>query len=171
MKIGVFSDSHDQWDKIERTIDIFLKENVSKIIHCGDLISPFMVQPMKKLEGTGIEAIGVFGNNDGERAGILKFFGETLLFKGDFFETVWEGNSIAIYHGTNPLLLKNIIKSQQYDLVCTGHTHQIQIIKEGKTVVLNPGTVSGFLAERSTCAIVDLSADPLETSAISILDI
>ena len=76
-----------------------------------------MVQPMKKLEGTGIEAIGVFGNNDGEKAGMLKFFGETLLFKGDFFEIIWEGNSIAIYHGTNPLLLKNIIKSQQYNLV------------------------------------------------------
>ena len=82
-----------------------------------------MVQPMIKLEWTGIEAIGVFGNNDGEKAGMLKFFGETLLFKAAFFETIWEGKLIVIFHGTNPLLLKNITKSQQYDLVCTGHTH------------------------------------------------
>ncbi|UYP47499.1 Phosphodiesterase [Candidatus Lokiarchaeum ossiferum] len=171
MKIGVFSDTHDQWDKIEQTIEIFLQKKVDKIIHCGDVISPFMVRPMKKLEGTGVEAIGVFGNNDGERAGMLKHFGETLQFKGDFYETVWDGKSIAIYHGTNPLLLKNIIKSQQYDLVCTGHTHQIQIKKEGRTIVLNPGTVSGFLADRSTFAIVELNTEPLNTSAISIIDI
>ncbi len=171
MKIGIFSDTHDQWDKIEKTIDIFLKAKVSKIIHCGDIISPFMVRSMKKLEGTNIEAIGVFGNNDGERAGILKHFGETLQFKGDFLECEWESKNIAVYHGTNPLILKNIIKSQQYDLVCTGHTHQIHITQEGKTMVLNPGTVSGFLADRCTCAIVDLTEEHLRSDAIRIIDI
>ncbi len=171
MKIGVFSDSHDHIENIRKAIDIFLKENVQKIIHCGDLISPFIKNAMNALNGTNIEAIGVFGNNDGEREGWPKLFGNAIIIKGDFHEVIWNEKKIAIYHGTNQKILDNLIKSQQYHLVCSGHTHHIKIEKYGNTILLNPGEVCGYITNRATCAIVDLSPKNLTIDAIELKDI
>ena len=41
MKIGVVSDTHDQRQRILEAIDIFNKEKVGLVIHCGDWVAPF----------------------------------------------------------------------------------------------------------------------------------
>ena len=89
MKIGVFSDSHDHMDNIRKVVDIFLEQKVEKIVHCGDIIAPFMVRAMSELKGKAIEVIGVYGNNDGERLGLYKILGEIMKIKGDFHEVTW----------------------------------------------------------------------------------
>ena len=50
MKIGVFSDSHDHMENIRKAVDIFLEQKVEKIVHCGDIIAPFMVRAMESTE-------------------------------------------------------------------------------------------------------------------------
>ena len=84
MKIGVFSDSHDHMTNIKKVTQLFLKEKVAKIVHFGDFIAPFIKNSMMELKDTSIEVLGVFGNNDGERSGILKILGQIMDVKGDF---------------------------------------------------------------------------------------
>ncbi|MHA2001325.1 MAG: metallophosphoesterase [Promethearchaeota archaeon] len=171
MKIGVFSDSHDNLPKIEQAIDIFLSENVDKIVHCGDLVAPFIVRALKKLEGKNIEALGVFGNNDGERENMNKLINPLMYIRGDFLELEWGNKKIAVYHGTNQRILDNILHSQFYDLVLCGHTHNLKIDKIGKTLRVNPGETCGYLTGHATCAIVDLGISPFDENAVNIFDL
>ena len=171
MKIGVFSDSHDHMDNIRKAVDIFLEQKVEKIVHCGDIIAPFMVRAMSDLKGKDIEIIGVYGNNDGERLGLYKILGEIMKIKGDFHEVTWNEKKIAVYHGTDNRILDSVIKSQKYDLVLCGHTHQVRIEKQGKTVICNPGETCGYLSGKATCAVVDLTSETFDTKSIKIFDI
>ncbi|MHA1520401.1 MAG: metallophosphoesterase [Promethearchaeota archaeon] len=171
MKIGVMSDSHDHLSNITKAIDFFITEKVGKIIHCGDYVAPFVKRSMKSLASSGIEAIGVFGNNDGERDGLHKILGKTLKIFGDFHELELEDHRIAIYHGTIAKILQNVIHSQDYDLVLTGHTHEVKIVKYQKTLVVNPGETCGYLTGTPTCAVINLSTKILTPESITIVNL
>ncbi len=171
MKIGVLSDSHDHMSNITKTIDFFITEGVEKIIHCGDYVAPFVVRAMKALESTNIEAVGVFGNNDGERGGLHKILGKTLKIFGEFHEMELNGHRIAIYHGTDARILQNIIHSQDYALVLTGHTHEVKIEKYQKTLIINPGEACGYLSGTPTCAVIDLSTKILTPESVTIINL
>jgi len=47
-----------------------------------------------------------------------------------------------------------------------GHTHQIDVQQVGEALVLNPGTLSGYLAGKRTYAIVDL--DTLQADIVEL---
>ena len=74
--------------------------------------------------------IGVLGNYDGEKLGLLKNFqdigGE---LHGEFCDLELDNLKIGIYHGTNKMMTEDIISSQLYDLVIHGHTHRKEMIK------------------------------------------
>lgn len=171
MKIGIFSDSHDHMDNIRKAVDIFLEQKVEKVVHCGDIVAPFMVRAMSDLKGRGIEVIGIYGNNDGERLGLYKILGEIMKMKGDFHEITWNEKKIAVYHGTDKRILDSVIKSQNYDLILCGHTHQVRIEQQGKTVICNPGETCGYLFGKATCAVIDLTNEPFDTKSIKIFEI
>ncbi|MHA1766297.1 MAG: metallophosphoesterase [Promethearchaeota archaeon] len=171
IKIGVFSDSHDHMENIRKAIEIFLEQKVEKIVHCGDIVAPFMVRAMSELKGKPIEVIGIYGNNDGERLGLYKILGEIMKMKGDFYDVIWDEKKIGVYHGTDNRILESLIKSQIYDLVLCGHTHQVRVEQQGRTIILNPGETCGYLFGKATCAVVDLASEPFDTNSIKILDI
>ena len=84
--------------------------------------------------------IGVLGNNDGEKLGLLKNFQEIGgELHGEFCHLELDEFKIAIYHGTSNKLTEAIIASQMYDLVIHGHTHKKRDEKIRDTLVLNPG--------------------------------
>ena len=56
MKIGVFSDSHDNVNMIKEAVDLFNAEGVELVIHAGDFIAPFAVAAMS---GLNCKVIGV----------------------------------------------------------------------------------------------------------------
>ena len=68
MKIGIIADTHDNLIKIRRAVEIFNSHSVDFVIHCGDFIAPFALNPFDDLR---CEWVGVFGNNDGEKKGLL----------------------------------------------------------------------------------------------------
>lgn len=143
MKIGVISDTHDDINNVQKAIKIFKEEKVSLIIHAGDFIFPGVIDEFKKLkdELPSIRIIGVLGNNDGEKLGLLKKFmdmgGE---LEGEFADREIESLRFGIYHGTSEKLREAAIKSGIYDVFIHGHTHKRREDKIGQTLVLNPGT-------------------------------
>lgn len=171
MKIGVFSDTHDHLENIKKAVDLFISNKVAKIIHCGDYCAPFIVRAMESLKYQNMEILGVFGNNDGERDGLRKILGEILTIHGEFHELECDNHKIAVYHGTDNRILQNIIKSQSYDLILTGHTHQLKIEKNGRTLIVNPGETCGYLTKNATCAIVDLQTKILTPESVTIFNL
>lgn len=137
MDIGIISDTHDDVSNLKIAVSVFNERKVSYVIHAGDYVYPGVVKEFKNFNW---KLIGVLGNNDGEKIGLLKNFHEIggELF-GEFGDLELDGLRIAIYHGTNNKLTEAIIASKLYDLVVCGHSHLKRDDKIGNTLVLIPG--------------------------------
>ena len=137
MNIGIISDTHDDLLCVKSAIKIFNENKVSYVIHAGDYVFPGVVKEFKHLNG---KLIGVLGNNDGEKLGLLKNFQEIggELY-GEFCDLQLDNFKIAVYHGTSNMMTEAIISSQLYNLVIHGHTHKKRDEKIPDVLVLNPG--------------------------------
>lgn len=158
MLIGLMSDSHDNLPQIEKAVKQLNNSKVSLTLHAGDFCSPFTIEKFKVLN---CKLIAVFGNNDGDHQ-YLKFrFNETSNCEvHDRFALVEvSGHKIGLLHGDEPELLFALIGSQYFDVIVYGHSHNICIEKRGKTLIINPGELCGYLTGKSTIAILDLDRD------------
>ncbi len=153
MKILVISDTHDNLLAIKKFLEKIKNEKINYILHAGDIVAPFTLKLFN-----GFKFIGVYGNNDGER-NLLRETAKSLGFKleKDFEVIELEGRKIALIHGTERQIVDALIKSQLYDVVISGHTHKVEQQKIGKTLAINPGELCGYLTNRSTFMILDLS--------------
>lgn len=151
MRLGIIADTHDHIEHTKRAMAKFESLNVDKVIHCGDFCSPFMMQYFKS-----IETHAVFGNNDGDLYLLQKKASEFgVVLHGGFAEFELESIKIALYHGTHPQITKALILSGIYDVVLSGHTHEIVTQKTGKTLHLNPGSCNGF-GKEPQCIVLNL---------------
>jgi putative phosphoesterase len=153
MNVGIISDTHDNLDAIDGAIDILNARAVGVVIHVGDVISPFAAVRFK---GLNSPIRVVFGNNDGERTGLKSKFRELDTKIEDFLEFVLYDRKFAVYHGTIEGVVESLVKSRQYDVVLTGHTHKPEVKKSKETLLINPGEVCGYLTEKRSLCILDL---------------
>ncbi len=162
MRIGVISDTHDRLPFIVKAIEKLNNEKVNLVLHCGDYCAPFVVSSFKNLNA---KMIGVYGNNDAEKELLKKLFLEIgKEIKGSFVKLNVNGFKVALFHGENKDLLDALIECGFFDLVAYGHTHKIDVRKIGKTLVVNPGEVCGYLSGESSLAIIEL-----ETRKVNII--
>jgi hypothetical protein len=156
MRIGILSDSHDNLPKIEKAVEFFNKNKVKFVLHAGDFVAPFTIPKLKALK---CGWCGVFGNNDGEREGLLGI-SEGKIKEGPL-EMELEKKKIILAHDIN-----KINRPENAHLIVFGHTHRPQVINKEGRLRINPGECGGWLTGKSTIAIVDLAS--LETEIITI---
>ncbi|RLF81735.1 YfcE family phosphodiesterase [Thermococci archaeon] len=148
MLIGVMSDTHDNLPAIAKAVELFNREGVDLVIHCGDYVAPFVKRELSKLKAP---MKGVFGNNDGERRGLK----EAIGVEDEILEMDVEGIKIAVLHGTDQRVVEAFVRSQLYDIVIRGHTHRYEIAELGRTILLNPGEVGGYVSGIKSVAFID----------------
>ncbi|MDG5768133.1 metallophosphoesterase [Balneolales bacterium ANBcel1] len=142
MILGIISDTHDHVKNITRAVSLFRNREAGRILHAGDFCSPFTVPLFK-----GYEMDAVLGNNDGDHYRLIgKFRENNIRLHNEFFETEIDGCRIALYHGTQPAITAALTRCGSYDLVVSGHTHQVVDEMVGETRLLNPGSAHGFEA-------------------------
>lgn len=148
------SDTHDNIPLMERAVRSFNEAEVELVLHAGDYVAGFVVPKLKELNS---RLIGVFGNNDGDRELLKRRFGEfpNLELRGSFAEIDAEGSKIALLHGSDRDLLEALADSRNLDFIVYGHTHITESSKNGKTLIINPGEVCGYLTGRSSIAVLD----------------
>lgn len=153
MKIGIIADTHDNLPAIDKAVKWLNDEKVDLVLHAGDYVAPFSVLRFKPLEA---KLIGIFGNNDGDHQFLKKRFKEiNAQIHGKFAEVIVEDTKIAMVHGDDLELLESLIGTESYDVVVSGHVHEAKIYHKGKTLVINPGEVCGYLSGKSTLALLD----------------
>jgi putative phosphoesterase len=154
MLVGLIADTHDRLPMVEKAVKRLNEENVELVLHAGDYVAPFVVPKLKDLKA---RLIGVFGNNDGDHEFLKKRFSEYkgLEIRGHFAEITIDGLKVALLHGHEEELLKALIESESFDVVVHGHTHKVEVYQKGKTLVVNPGEVCGYLTGKSTIALFD----------------
>jgi uncharacterized protein len=154
MLIGAVSDSHDNLPQIEKAVQMLNDQKVGLVLHAGDYVSPFTIARFKKLN---CPLIGVFGNNDGDHQLLTKRFNETTncTIHERFTQVTIDGYRIALLHGDELELLNALIDSGYFNAVIHGHSHNKSIQQKGKTLVINPGELCGYLTGKASFALLD----------------
>lgn len=154
--IGIVSDTHEHVKTIIKAVALFKGRNPSIVIHCGDIISPPVLERF-----AGLPLRLVYGNNDGERSGLKKKCAE--LGFDEIVDTLTfecSGKKFFVNHGTNPRVIVDAVESQQYDYVLHGHTHEMRNEIVGRTKIINPGAL--FSADSYTIAFLNVDTGEVE---------
>jgi len=162
--IGILAETHDNLPLIDEAVKQLNRYDVGTVLHAGDYISPFTVAHYKPLHA---HLIGVYGNNCAERRLLKELFqGIGGDLRGFFAEVTVKDLKIGLLHGHDETLLTTLIQSGAYDVVVHGHTHHAATQRVGRTLVINPGEVCGYLTGKATMAFLDV-----KTRAVEIVEI
>jgi len=154
MKLAIMSDSHENWTNLTKAIGIAHQENCEQLFFAGDLISPPGLKVLEQFNG---KVHFVWGNNEGEKVNLTRMFdkSEKSTLYGDICELEIMGVKIFMNH--YPKIAEIAANSGDYDLVIHGHTHTYREEILGKTRLINPGEIQGFLSGQATFIIYDTS--------------
>ena len=160
MKLGVIADTHDHLPRVRAALQAFKERGVSRIIHCGDFIAPFVLFPIR--EEKYEDCFGVYGNNDGELLMLRALFKSIGKIEKPpaFIEAA--GRRVAVLHEPMP---DDVMAALPVDIVLFGHTHEAVIRPRARTggpLILNPGECCGYLNNRATVAVVDTESFDVE---------
>jgi putative phosphoesterase len=165
MKIGVISDTHDDIAACQKLVKILNREKLELVLHLGDWASPSCPDFFKDLK---FPIKSIWGNNEGD---IDRFWRKKekkkwkIEFLGEVAELKLGGLNLVLYHGTSKVVTRALIKSGEYDLVLTGHTHVPVVEKQGKTIHVNPGSICKYAKKfkpESSWALIDTKTKKVE---------
>ena len=141
MKIAIISDSHDQVLNMRAAVEAANQAGAQMLIHCGDLISPFMLKELAKFAGA---VHLIYGNNVGDQHIISSQCGvkyPTINHHGILGFVEAGGRKIAFNH--YPEMARGLANQGNFDVVCCGHNHVYRVEKINNTLLLNPGDLLG----------------------------
>ena len=154
--VGIVSDTHEDVRMIIKAVKLFKERSPSIVIHCGDIISPPVLERF-----AGLPLRLVFGNNDGERSGLKKKCEELgFLEIDDTLTFEHAGKKFFVNHGTSPRVINEAVAMQAYDYVLHGHTHVPRDEVVGGTRIINPGAL--FSADTYTIAFLEPETGKVE---------
>lgn len=163
MKIGVFSDTHNDVRAAWRALDCLLGEKVAHLVHCGDVGEDVLDVISATCQAHDLQAHVAIGNCDRHLIADARFrphpagvvLGEMLAF------TLRELRCLVI-HGDRAELFAAVVFSGEYDYIFTGHTHAPASWREGRTRCLNPGAAFRSRQGPETVAVLDVNTGATE---------
>lgn len=146
MVVGVLADTHDRLPMIDAALALFARRNVEAVIHAGDFVAPFALEPLLACD---LPLHLIYGNNDGERAGLKKVMPQ--LQDGPLFVRLG-GRTILVHHFINWCKPDDI---ERAEIVITAHTHKVVNRVENGKLFLNPSECCGWVSGHCTVAVLD----------------
>lgn len=152
MRIGVVGDTHNNLRSVQRIVEIFNGEDVSRVVHTGDITQSKVLDAFAALNAT---LHGVFGNNDLERETLeaAARLHRMQIVDGPL-EVEWSRRRILVVH--DPRELDDHL-SPAHALAIHGHTHLHRLEEVSGTLIFNPGECAGMLEGLNAVGIVDLT--------------
>ncbi|SRR5579885_2248915 len=160
MQIAVLSDTHGRHETVEKALQVVQRRNVHFVLHCGDIDDSETVWLFQ-----GFTAHFVFGNCDRDRHGIRQAaYGIGATIHEPFGLVELEGLKLAFVHGDDAGLLRDLERSEAFDYLFYGHTHQAEERRTGPTRVLNPGAL--HRARPKSFLFLDLPSGAVESVTV-----
>lgn len=166
MRIAIFSDTHDNIFNLRAAVRYCNAYGVSTVIHCGDLISPFMLPVIAEFGGA---VHLIYGNNMGDQHLIAQRCGTTfptLTHHGILGAMEAGGVTIAFTH--YPEMARGLACQGRFRVVCCGHNHRYGVERLGECLLINPGELLGAEAPPPCFAILETAT--LEVERVEIAD-
>jgi len=158
MRIAILSDTHDHIPNLRAAVTYCNSYNAQMLIHCGDLISPFMLEELARFGGA---VHLVYGNNVGDQHLISQMCGvkfPSISHHGTLGAVEAGGRKIAFTH--YPEMARGLTHQGMFDIVCCGHNHRYAVEKIGNSMLVNPGELLGKGDQPGFCI--------LETSTLEV---
>ncbi len=168
MKIGIVSDTHGNRSATNQAAMRFLEAGVAAVFHCGDIGGIDVLADLAAMLGKrNIPVHVVLGNVDLDSDDWM-FFPSNLGIHlyGRFAAITLAGRKIAMLHGDDRGLFRELLASGRYDLLFSGHTHEVHDVRQGRTRCINPG--SAGRGNPCQCAMLDLESDELSVFTIDV---
>ncbi|QDU81072.1 phosphodiesterase [Polystyrenella longa] len=157
MLVGLFGDTHDHIDNVRHAVNTFNHLGCEYVLFAGDLVSPLVIPPLRRLRG---KFIACWGDNDGNRIGIaggLRIIGE--IGEPPFCIQTPDGVRILLTH--NPDMARNQL--QNIDVVVSSHTHRAHFATTASGMItINPGECSGWISRKPQIAVLDTTTRKVE---------
>ena len=157
MRVAIISDTHDQVMNLRAAITYCNAYGVVTVIHCGDLISPFMLEELARFGGA---VHLIYGNNVGDQHLISQFCGTkfpSLTQHGVLGAIEAGGLKFAFTH--YPELARGLAAQGRFDVVCCGHNHRYSVEKVGESLIVNPGEMLGAESPPGFCILETASRE------------
>ena len=141
MRIAIMADTHDHIPNLRAAVNYCNAYDVHLLIHCGDLISPFMLDELARFGGA---VHLIYGNNVGDQHLISSRCGvsfPSIHHHGVLGAVEAGGLKIAFHH--YPQVARGIAATGQFDIVCCGHNHLYRVEKIDDCLLINPGELLG----------------------------
>lgn len=151
MLIAILSDTHDHIANLRSAVEVCNERGALLMIHCGDLISPFMLQELAVFKGPSHL---VYGNNVGDLYLISSLCADrypSISHHGIRGAIEAGGRRIAFHH--YPELARGLALSGRFDIVCCGHNHAYGVEKIGNCLLVNPGELLGKDGQPTFCLV------------------
>lgn len=159
--IGILSDTHDNLNRVREAVRLFNDAGCDLVIHAGDFVAPFTVDELRNLKAP---VRAVFGNCDGERAGLARAFQGLGEIREEPFAFLHGGLRFAVAHRDS--LVDRLVRAKTSDVVIFGHTHRPLVETRDGILLVNPGEAGGWLRGKSTVALLDPAALTAEIIAL-----
>lgn len=165
MRIGAFADVHDHVDNIRHAVSYFNQASCELVVFAGDLVSPLVVPPLRKLS---CPLVSVFGDSDGDRPEIERQMQAVGgIFGGPIGCLTRDGTRLLITHR-----LESVRGLQdQSEVIIYGHTHRPLVARDRSgRLLVNPGETGGWASRTPTVALIetaDMSANIISLPEMS----
>ena len=128
MRIGLMSDSHDRVPAVAELLRLMIAGGCGMVLHAGDYCAPFVLKPF---EDSKLSLAGVYGNNDGDKQGLLtraqSAFGTELFDSPHSFEI--GGQRMLLVHDIGDVQQRSI---ESHTIVVHGGTHKQEMKTRGE---------------------------------------
>jgi putative phosphoesterase len=158
MRIALLSDTHDNARTTVAAVELLRTQRPEMYLHAGDLVSPAMLD---HFAGLGAPFHLVLGNNEYDPAALrARALAMGLHFHPSHAEVRAGEKHIAMTHGHDGALLRQLLGSGAYHYLIHGHTHVRRDERVGNTRIINPGAV--HRARVKSVALLDTEADSVQ---------
>lgn len=170
MILAIISDLHDNLANLEKCLDWCKENKIEKIICLGDVTNSETINYLSiNFEG---EIFLVRGNIELYEEAELSAH-KNINYGGEIKIIKIAGLNIGLCH--KPEKIKKILaeakennlkaENKKLDFIFYGHTHKPWLEKDGATIIVNPGNLSGTFHE-ATFAYLDTASRKLELKVL-----
>ena len=157
MKLGIISDTHNEFARTALALENLLTRNVDHIIHCGDISS---VEILELFKNTNFWF--TFGNHDSDNVAIMREWAANnklakCLEWGD--AVAMHRKIIGVCHG-HMYSDKQRVLTAKPDYLFHGHSHTFTDVRKNNVRFINPGAL--HRSDAFTVAILELNNDDLQ---------
>ena len=162
MIVGILSDTHGKLPATRAALQTLAAAGAEFYVHCGDVGGQGVFDLL-----AGLPAAFVWGNNDYDREELRDYAARLgVACHEDFADLDLGGRRVAVTHGDNPKIIRQVVAGRRHQYLLHGHTHVARDETLNGLRFVNPGAL--HRTPRPSVAVLDTERDAVRFIAVNV---